>query len=66
MTCHLMCHIRDVCLHHHMTAIHPTVKPHHQMTIDEATAVFELPDLHPAIHNYLDCCANGVEYTIVG
>lgn len=48
------------------TAIHLATKPHHRMTIDEASALFELPDLRRAIIEYLDRCANGVEHAITG
>ncbi|KAG9314873.1 hypothetical protein JVU11DRAFT_3973 [Chiua virens] len=46
------------------TAIHLTIKPHHWMTIKEATTLFKLPDLCPAIHDYLDRCTNGIEHSI--
>ena len=48
------------------TAIHLATKPHLQMTVDEAAALFDLPDLRLAISNYLDRCANGVDHNISG
>ena len=48
------------------TAIHLATKPHLRMTVDEAAALFDLPDLCLAIGNYLDRCANGVDHNISG
>lgn len=48
------------------TAIHLATKPHLRISIDEAATLFHLPDLRPAIHEYLDRCANGGEHSVEG
>ena len=48
------------------SAIHLATKPHHRMTIDEAAALFDLPDLRLAICEYFYRCANGIEHNIAG
>lgn len=48
------------------TAIHLATKPHLRITIDEAATLFDLPDLRPAICEYLDRCANGGEHSVEG
>ena len=48
------------------SAIHLATKPHRRMTIDEAAALFDLPDLRLAICEYFYRCANGVEHNIAG
>ncbi|KIK15429.1 hypothetical protein PISMIDRAFT_115164, partial [Pisolithus microcarpus 441] len=46
------------------TAIHLAAKLHLQMTIDEAATLFNLPNLCPAICEYLDHCASGIDHHI--
>ncbi|KIK15123.1 hypothetical protein PISMIDRAFT_115727 [Pisolithus microcarpus 441] len=48
------------------TAIHLATKLVLQMTIDEAVMLYELPDLHLAILDYLDHCARGIDHDITG
>ncbi|KAI6096000.1 hypothetical protein F5141DRAFT_1067925 [Pisolithus sp. B1] len=36
------------------------------MTIDEAVTLYELPDLHPVILDYLDHCARAIDHDITG
>ncbi|KAI6019348.1 hypothetical protein PISMIDRAFT_99987 [Pisolithus microcarpus 441] len=48
------------------TAIHVATKPHLHMTIDDAAALFDLPDLRPAICDYLDRCVNSIDHHITG
>ena len=48
------------------TAVHLATKLHRRMTIDEAAIFFNLPDLRPAICDYFDRCANGVDHNITG
>ncbi|KAI6025141.1 hypothetical protein PISMIDRAFT_90161, partial [Pisolithus microcarpus 441] len=48
------------------TAIHLATKPALQMMIDEAVTLYELPDLHPAILDYLNRCARGIDHDITG
>ncbi|KAI6033281.1 hypothetical protein EDC04DRAFT_2897919 [Pisolithus marmoratus] len=48
------------------TAIHLTTKLDHQMTINEAANLFDLPDLLSAICDCLDCCVNSIDHDITG
>ena len=36
------------------------------MTVEEAATIYQLPDLHSAINEYLDRCASGMSHDITG
>ena len=48
------------------TAICLATKSHYWMTIDEAATLFSLPDLRPAISDYLHRCTNQGDHNITG
>ena len=50
----------------HTIAVHLAMKPHHQMTIDEAATLFDLPNLHLAICAYFDRCTDSIDHDITG
>ena len=48
------------------TAINLAVKPSFRMSINEASELFRIPDLQPAIHEYIYRCAKGEAHEISG
>jgi hypothetical protein len=47
-------------------AFHLTNKPSNHMTVDEAAVLFGLPDLCPAIYEFLQCVQNSSDLPVVG
>ena len=48
------------------TAFHITNKPSLRMTVDEAAVLFEVPDLRPAIWEFLQCVQNRTNHDVSG
>ncbi|KAG6372388.1 hypothetical protein JVT61DRAFT_7853 [Boletus reticuloceps] len=48
------------------TTFHLAIKPSLHMSIDAASDLFRLPDLHPTISEFLQCIKNHMNHPISG